>query len=161
MDAAGLHSKDIMQKLQLKTYPKDEKILRTPVSPIKKIEGKHRRLASQMHTLMKESNGLGLAAPQVGRSISLIVMNTIGQDNGVKRTFYNPVLLQVSEDIQEYKEGCLSFQGQFLDKTRPQLIQVQYQDGQGNYIVEEFQGLNAVVLSHELDHLLGKLFIDN
>jgi peptide deformylase len=145
-------------KLQLRIYPNN--ILRTKCKPIKEVTDRHRRLAGAMHFNMKQWNGVGLAAPQVGRDINLIVINTVGHDDaGRKLTMYNPEIIFEGEAVN-MQEGCLSFPNKFYSIERPGTVVVKYIDGQNNEQTEEFFGLTARAIIHEIDHLLGKVMID-
>jgi peptide deformylase len=115
-------------------------------------------LSGLMHLKLPEWSGLGLSAPQIGRDIQLIVINIPGQ---VKRTIINPELIEQSLDIFYWNEGCLSFPDLFIKKSRPKTIKIKYQNLDGEEIIEEFQDLVAFCIQHEMDHLSGKLLIDN
>lgn len=108
-------------------------------------------LVSQMLSFMKKNNGIGLAAPQVGVSRRLFVMEI---DNK-KRVCFNPVVTKFSDDLTEYTEGCLSFPGEECKIKRPSAIQVRYQTQDGAWIEEDLSGLEARCFLHELDHLDG------
>ena len=105
-----------------------------------------------MHTFMRENQGMGLAAPQVGISRRVFVMDV----NGVKRTCFNPEAHWPTEDqLFEYDEGCLSFPDEFLTIRRPRKILARYQDCFGNWEEHELAELEATCYQHELDHLNG------
>lgn len=127
-----------------------------------------------MWQTMYNSNGVGLAAPQVNRPVRLFVMDSIqifenmdeedragfpGQ-SGIKQAFINPVVLGYSGEPWPYNEGCLSIPKIREDVMRPELVTIQYQDEKGATKTETFSGLNARIIQHEYDHLEGKLFID-
>lgn len=144
--------------MKLKLYP--DKALRVVCKKIKQVKNNHIKHASKMHKIMLDNNGVGLSAPQVGLDICLIVINTL-KENGIKRTMFNPEIIEKSEEIYNFKEGCLSFPGKFIDSGRSNKIKVKYINSQNIEIVEEFVGLTSVCIQHEIDHLHGKLFIDN
>lgn len=108
-------------------------------------------LAEQMFSFMKKNDGIGLAAPQVGISRRLFVME-IGQ---VRRVCFNPEITGHSTDLTEYTEGCLSFPGEECKIKRPGTVSVRYQNTEGIWIAEQLQGLEARCFQHELDHLDG------
>lgn len=141
----------------LKLYEHPHSILRKRSEEIKQIKDKHIKLAAAMHFYMKKWNGIGLSAVQVGRLLRLIVMNT----GRTKRTLFNPVVLETSIETQKINEGCLSFKGLYLDKTRPLKIKVSYTNQDNTPVIEEFTDIEAVVVLHEIEHLDGILLIDN
>lgn len=115
------------------------------------------RLGMIMHTFMREQQGIGLAAPQVGISRRVFVMDV----NGVKRTCFNPEAHWATEDqLFEYEEGCLSFPGEFLKIRRPRKIMARYQDCFGTWEEHEMEELEATCYQHELDHLDGIIMHD-
>lgn len=144
--------------LSLKLYP--NKALRVVCKPVKKVADNHLSLAAKMHGVMKDHRGLGLSAPQVGLTIQLITINTMGLDSGVKRTMFNPEIVENSEEIFDFEEGCLSLPKRFLNLKRSNKIKVKYLSSQNKEIIEEFQGVTAVCVAHEIDHLMGRMFID-
>ena len=110
----------------------------------------------EMVLAMVEYDGVGLAAPQVGKNINIIVINT-----EVAPTVYiNPVVKKVSWRKDKHEEGCLSVPGVFGIVKRPSLITVEYNDCQGNFVTEILTSFLARVFQHEVDHLNGVLFID-
>lgn len=110
------------------------------------------RLATMMHEFMRRESGIGLAAPQVGISRRLFVMNV----DGFERTCFNPEVHDATIDqLFEFEEGCLSFPNEFLPISRPRKIWARYQDIHGNWIEEEMEELVAICYQHELDHLDG------
>lgn len=148
-----------MKSLTLKLYP--DKALRVVCKQINIVKSNHIRLAAQMHDLMKAHKGLGLAAPQVGRDIQVIVINTLGLDGGVRRTMFNPLVSHRSEETFSYKEGCLSIPGKAIDLNRSKTIDVMYTDSNNVEQLETFSGITAVAIMHECEHLQGMLFIDS
>ncbi len=110
------------------------------------------RLATMMHDFMDQQQGIGLAAPQVGISRRVFVMNV----DGVRRTCFNPEAHDATTDqLFEFNEGCLSFPNEFLTISRPRKIWARYQDIHGEWIEEEMSELMATCYQHELDHLDG------
>lgn len=111
---------------------------------------------NMFETLETKSSGVGLAAPQVGRSIRLFITK-IGED---KRVFINPEILEYSEETCLITEGCISVPGIREEVERPKEVVVKYQDEEGQEYQETFTGILARVIQHEYDHLEGKTFID-
>lgn len=115
------------------------------------------KLAIDMHELMAKENGIGLAAPQIGISRRLFVMNV----NGVPRSCFNPEILHPTTDqLFTYNEGCLSFPKVFFDISRPRKILARYQDFLGNWEEHELEELEAICYQHEYDHLDGIVMHD-
>ncbi len=120
------------------------------------------RLAQDMLATMYDAPGIGLAAPQVGANHRLIVLDCIKDKDAAPRPLimFNPQVLAVSDDRSTYEEGCLSIPDQFADVTRPAEVSVRWIDHKGREQTEDFAGLWATCVQHEIDHLDGKLFID-
>lgn len=114
------------------------------------------KLAKQMLTLMRAQQGIGLAAPQIGISKRVFVMEI---DQRQWQCF-NPEILSKSEYLIEMSEGCLSFPGELCIIQRPAVIQVRYQDAMGQWYHEELEGIAARCFQHELDHLEGETMQD-
>lgn len=108
-------------------------------------------LVDQMISFMRKNRGIGLAAPQIGVSRRLFVMEV----NGVQRACFNPEILISSDDLLEYVEGCLSFPGEECKIKRPSAVTVRYQTVTGDWIEETLDGMTARCFQHELDHLNG------
>ena len=108
-------------------------------------------LGQDMIRFMREENGIGLAAPQIGISRRVFVME-IGDRQWA---CFNPEIVQSSEIIPEFNEGCLSFKGDSCIIRRPESIEVRYQDHRGEWHSETLDGLEARCFQHELDHLDG------
>ncbi len=120
--------------------------------------GELKQLYADMVETMREYSGIGLAAPQVGRSIRfMIAHNAVA---GETRAFVNPQIVSASVDCDVHGEGCLSFPGRFADIERHTSITLKFQDLELNDREEEFQGFFARVIQHELDHLNGVLLPD-
>jgi len=145
----------------LKIYPDTASVLQRVATPISTsdLETPHfTKLLEDMYTCMKDNDGIGLAAPQVGYSIRLFVMEL----DGTRYTCINPEItsgIDASESIVE-KEGCLSFPGLRLNIKRPDKITVKYLDESGTMIYDSLSGINARCFQHELDHLNGVVFTD-
>ena len=121
-----------------------------------------RKLADDMLSTMYDAPGIGLAAPQVGELIRMIVLDCVKEEGEAPRpmVMLNPQVVAGSEELNTYEEGCLSIPDQFADVTRPADVTVSWMDLDGNAQQETFDGLWATCVQHEIDHLEGKLFID-
>lgn len=114
-------------------------------------------IADMFHTMLR-GNGVGLAAPQVGISRRVITMEI---EPGKSFYFINPVIVESSEVMYQWEEGCLSVPGYFETRKRPNDITVWTYDTDGKLLVVRLQGLYAFALQHEMDHLAGKVFVDD
>lgn len=140
-------------------YP--DPILRQVAEPVKRITPEIRQLASFMRKAMLDANGIGLAAPQVGVSIRLLLYTDFAnEDNPQIRALINPVILKMAGEQLEPPEGCLSLPGLMGNVRRAQTIWVKATNLQGKTIKFKAEGLTARVIQHEVDHLDGILFID-
>lgn len=133
-------------------------VLRCRAEEIKKIDDDVRKLATAMLDAMYGVEGIGLAAPQVGISERLFVMDTQQPDSEV-RAVVNPVIVERTGE-ERAEEGCLSIPGLNAHVDRAETIVMEGLDLDGNPIVVEAAGLDARVIQHEIDHLDGILFID-
>ncbi|MBL8531101.1 MAG: peptide deformylase [Hyphomonadaceae bacterium] len=122
----------------------------------------HRALMSDMLETMYDAPGIGLAAIQIGEPVRIIVMDLAreGEDKQ-PRYFVNPEILWKSEETAPYEEGCLSVPEFYEEVQRPARVRVRYMNYEGKTIEEEAEGLYAVCIQHEMDHLEGVLFIDH
>jgi peptide deformylase len=120
------------------------------------------RLADDMLETMYDAPGIGLAAPQVGVSARLLVMDCVKEEGAAPRPMilFNPRVTWTSEALNSYEEGCLSIPEHFAEVTRPAEVEVAWTDPEGREQAERFDGLWATCVQHEIDHLQGKLFID-
>ena len=109
---------------------------------------------------MLDEPGIGLAAPQVSRSIQLVVMGCEGEDGFPQTVLINPKILFYGPQQVENWEGCLSVDGLRGKVTRPSVVRVKALDRQGKSLDFEATGLYAVCIQHEMDHLIGKVFLD-
>ena len=109
---------------------------------------------------MLDEPGIGLAAPQASRSIQLVVMGCEGEDGFPKTVLINPKIVFYGPQQVENWEGCLSVDGLRGKVTRPSVVRVQALDRHGKSLDIEATGLYAVCIQHEMDHLIGKLFLD-
>jgi peptide deformylase len=143
------------------------KVLTTPTKPIKKIDAKIKKLLEDMEeTLVSQTDpeGVGLAATQVGYSISLFIMKS--SKKAKTRVFINPQIKKVVANTQQVAEkkdkssleGCLSIDRIWSPIRRPQKILLSFQNVEGDIQEEWFEGFDAVIVQHEVDHLEGILF---
>ena len=109
---------------------------------------------------MLDEPGIGLAAPQVSRSIQLVVMDCEGEDGFPRTVLINPKIVFYGPKQVENWEGCLSVDGLRGKVTRPSVVRVQALDRHGKSLDIEADGLYAVCIQHEMDHLIGKVFLD-
>ena len=131
-------------------------ILKETASPVKTITKNTKRLLNDMAETMYEAEGVGLAAPQIGKSLQMIVLD---DGNGLIELI-NPELLEASEELQDGPEGCLSVPGYYGDVKRSQRIKVRALNRHAKVIVYEPEGFLARIFQHEMDHLVGTLFIE-
>lgn len=120
------------------------------------------KLAEDMLQTMYDAPGVGLAAPQVGVMKRLLVMDCVKDPAFSPRpmVLINPSVTWLSEDLSTYEEGCLSLPDQYAEIERPTAVRVQWTGLDGKVQEEQFSGLWATCVQHEIDHLEGKLFID-
>lgn len=125
------------------------------------VDGDAEQLEREMCEFMTKNHGIGLAANQIGLTKRVFVMGSKNIE-GFPEPFalFNPRLLEVSEEQDLYKEGCLSYPGLYLSVKRPSVIKVEYQDSQGNVHEAAMSGLVARCFQHELEHLDGICFVD-
>jgi len=122
----------------------------------------HRALMDDMLETMYDAPGIGLAAIQIGEPLRIIVMDLAREgDPKEPRYFVNPEILWSADDLQPYEEGCLSVPDIYDDVERPSRVKLRYLNYQGEQIEEEAEGIYAVCIQHEMDHLEGVLFIDH
>lgn len=148
-----------MAKLQLKYFPAE--VLRQTAKRISRVDGSVRKLAQDMLETMYASNGVGLAAPQVGVSKRMMVIDIAGEDEPRKPiVFINPEITEASGELVG-SEGCLSFPNVFFEVKRAHRVTVKYTNLSGKDVKLTAEGnLLCRAIQHELDHLNGELFID-
>ncbi|MCF7808338.1 MAG: peptide deformylase [Candidatus Marinimicrobia bacterium] len=145
---------------EIQTYGKD--VLRTDTKQIPEIDDSIKQIVSNMFETMYAAEGVGLAAPQVDKSIRLFVIDLSPlEENEEKRVFINPEIYAFGEEKGEYEEGCLSLPTIRETVTRPTTIRIKYQDLDGKLHDEAVDGFLARVIQHEYDHLEKTLFIDH
>ncbi|HEY6019571.1 MAG TPA: peptide deformylase [Candidatus Paceibacterota bacterium] len=145
-----------MAILQILQYP-DER-LHTVAQPVAEVTDKTRRLISDMAETMYAAPGIGLAATQVDVHQRLIVID-ISEDKSQLLTLINPVLLE-SSGVSECEEGCLSVPGIYEKVRRAAKVRVRALDGNGKEFTLDAEGLLAICIQHEMDHLEGRVFVD-
>jgi peptide deformylase len=136
--------------------------LRRVAEPVAAITREIGQLAEDMLATMYDAPGIGLAAPQVGVGKRLLVMDCV-KDPALPRrpmVLVNPEVTWRSEDVNSYEEGCLSIPDQYAEVTRPAEVRVRWTALDGSDREEQFAGLWATCVQHEIDHLNGRLFID-
>lgn len=139
----------------------DNEILRAKSSPIKRIDKSIKKLAKDMMETMVKSNGMGLAAPQVGVNKRLnIVLFNYDTDHEMMIPLVNPEIQSFSKEKNSSEEGCLSLPGIYKPVERSNHVRLKFQDLKGNTQILELDDMNARVVQHETDHLDGILFID-
>lgn len=130
--------------------------------PVEAVTDEIRSLMDDMLATMYDAPGIGLAAIQIGVPKRVIVMDLAqqGEDPNPKY-FVNPEILDPAETTVPYQEGCLSVPDIFDDVERPETCRVTYLDYDGNRVTEDCEGLYAVCIQHEMDHLEGIVFLDH
>jgi peptide deformylase len=138
-------------------------ILREVAKPIERVDGDVQRLIDDMLATMYKAPGVGLAAPQVGVSRRIVVMDPADTDEGEKPrplALINPKIVRLGDERGVHNEGCLSLPGIKVEIERPTAITVEYLDRDGKAQTLETDGFLATIIQHEVDHLDGKLIID-
>ncbi|UCF94091.1 MAG: peptide deformylase [Desulfobacterales bacterium] len=148
-----------MSKLEILTYP--EKFLFHPVEPVENIDGGVQEMIDKMAATMYAAPGVGLAAIQVGWGKSLLVYDIAPQrDERSLHVLINPRIVVAEGEIISENEGCLSVPDFRSDVKRAAAVTVEAADREGKPLRIDAEGMLAIVLQHEIDHLQGTLFID-
>jgi len=136
--------------------------LKKPASPVAAVTPDLVALARDMLETMYDAPGIGLAAPQIGVSRRIIVMDCVKDPEAAPRPMilFNPEIIWSSDEYNTYEEGCLSIPEHYAEVERPAEVRVRWLDENGAPQEEHFTGLWATCVQHEIDHLDGKLFID-
>ena len=145
-----------MAQLTILNYPDPR--LHTVAKPVKEVNADVQRLIADMSDTMYSAPGIGLAATQVDQHIQLILVDTSKDQNDLQ-VFINPKITAKNR-LQDYEEGCLSVPGVYEMVTRAEKITVEALDRQGKKFKLNAEGLLAVCIQHEMDHLLGKVFVE-
>lgn len=164
VSASALYAKfkyaHIMSKLKILTYP--DNVLRTPTRELDNIDGDVQKMIDQMSDTMYAAPGIGLAAIQVGWDRSVLIYDiSPSDDGGSLQVLINPRIIDQEGEILSENEGCLSVPDFRADVKRFASILVEGVDREGRPLKLEAEGMLAIVLQHEIDHLKGKLFIDH
>ena len=146
-----------MTVLEIKTYP--EKILKQQTTPVENIDGATQALIDNMAATMYAAPGIGLAATQVNVHKRVVTID-ISEDGDEPLVLINPEFTVLQDELEQMQEGCLSVPGFYEEVERPNRILLKALDRDGQPYELEAEGLLAVCIQHELDHLNGKLFVD-
>lgn len=134
--------------------------LRIKAKPVADVNDAVRKLVDDMLETMYKAQGIGLAATQVDRHVQVIVMD-LSEAKDEPRVYINPTLTPLCQDKAPYDEGCLSVPGFYETVERPARVRISALDRDGTRFEVEADGLLAVCIQHEMDHLSGKLFVDH
>ena len=139
-----------------------DEVLKKISDPIEKVGESEKKLVNDLFETMYNSNGIGLAAVQVGilKRILVIDVSTKEEEKN-PLSFINPVIKKISDETSVYEEGCLSIPDTFIEIERPKICEVEYIDLDGKLKNIKCDGLLSTCLQHEINHLDGKLIIDH
>ncbi|MET0547232.1 MAG: peptide deformylase [Caulobacterales bacterium] len=142
-------------------------LLKERSKPVERVDDTLRALMDDMLETMYHAPGIGLAAIQIGEPVRVIVMDIAQRESEdgtairEPRYFVNPEILESSEELKPYEEGCLSVPEIYDEVERPARVKLRYLNYQGEEVIEWAEDLYAVCIQHEMDHLNGVLFIDH
>ena len=154
-------NKEIVENPRLEIFKLGNNVLRTNAKRIGKVDLDIRNLAKDMLQSMYSARGIGLAAPQVGISKELLVIDINFEDSAAEPlVLINPEITAFGNTLNSYEEGCLSIPGVYLDVVRPSTIKLKFSDEMGRPRKMNADGLLARCIQHEVDHLKGVLFVD-
>ena len=145
-----------MAKLNILEFPDPR--LKTVAKGVESFDIDLKKLVKDMTETMYSANGIGLAATQVDVHKRLLVLD-ISEERDQPRVYINPQILS-QEGEQNCEEGCLSVPGVYANVKRAENVLIKAQDVDGKYFEEQLEGLHAVCIQHEMDHLVGRLFVD-
>jgi len=151
-----------MAVLPILQYPRHARRLRRRSQPVSEPEQVRQLIADLKETLLVHANGVGLAAPQIGAHQRVVVVRLgSGPDRvaGPPTALVNPRILEAAREAPDF-DGCLSIPGLYGETVRPHLLLVEGLDEEGRRFERRFEGFDAVLVHHEIDHLNGILFID-
>ncbi len=161
-----MHSQVVVEKKKLENPPLEihylgDRVLRQPAKRVAKVDQSIRQLAEEMLQTMYSSDGIGLAAPQVGVNKQVIVIDC-EPDNpeNPPLILINPVIKNLGRNLCDAQEGCLSVPGVYMDVRRPEQVEVVYKDENGRPQTLKASGLLSRAIQHEMDHLNGVMFVD-
>jgi peptide deformylase len=146
-----------MAVLEILEFPDPR--LRTRARPVEQVTDATRALIDDMFETMYDAPGIGLAATQVDVHERILVID-LSEDHSQPEVFINPEVTVLDPELGEYDEGCLSVPGFYETVNRPRRVRVTALDRNGDPFTRELEGLLAICLQHEIDHLDGKLFVD-
>ncbi len=146
-----------MSILHILRYPDPR--LHKIATPVRVFDERLKQLIADMAETMYDAPGVGLAASQVDVHEQLLIIDT-SEDNKELRVFINPEIIWASEERKIYDEGCLSVPGVYDNVERPAEVKVRAQDADGQFFELHADGLLAVCIQHEMDHLQGKVFVE-
>lgn len=141
-------------------------VLRKETEEVPLSDPELKQLVADMFDTMYAANGVGLAAPQIGKSMRLFVIDASPYEEddpslaGFKKSFINADIYERSEELVSMEEGCLSFPKLYENVSRPETIRIRYTDENGAEHDEQYSGMAARVIQHEYDHIEGKVFVD-
>ena len=139
-----------------------DEMLKKISEPIEKIGINEKKLINDLFETMYDSNGIGLAAVQVGILKRVLVVDVSSkEDKKNPMCFINPVIKNLSNETSLYEEGCLSIPDTFIEIQRPKICEIEYVDIDGKIKLKKFDGLLSTCIQHEINHLDGKLIIDH
>ena len=150
----------------LPIYLYGQPVLRKATDEIEPGDFDLKQLVADMQETLTAAEGCGLAAPQIGKSIRLFIVDgsDLAEDfpecDGLKKTFVNPEIIEESEETVSYPEGCLSLPGISENVVRPRTITIRYQDEDFNEHTETYTDFAARIILHEYDHLEAHVFTD-
>lgn len=147
-----------MAVLPIVQYP--NVALSSRAEPVTEFNEELQQLAANMTETMYAAPGVGLAANQVG-VLKRIVVIDVSEDKSGLKVLVNPSIVEHSDTLKDYEEGCLSLKGLYEHVKRPDHVRVRAQDLDGNPVEFEAEGILAVCVQHEIDHLDGVVFIDH
>jgi len=151
-----VHKVHAMTQLTILQFPDSR--LRNVAKPVDEVTDSVRRLADDMLETMYAARGIGLAATQVNRSLRMLVLD-LSEERDQPQVIINPEIIG-REGSQACEEGCLSVPGEYAEVERAENIRVTCLDRDGNSVEFDAEGLLAVCIQHEIDHLDGKVFVD-
>lgn len=146
-----------MTQLEILEFPDPR--LRTKAEPVASVDQSIGTIVDNMLTTMYAANGIGLAATQVNIHQRIIVID-VSEERNEPQVFINPEITILDEEPDSYDEGCLSVPGFYETVERPKRVKVEALDKNGKPFTIQPEGLLAVCIQHEIDHLEGKLFVD-
>lgn len=133
--------------------------LRTVAKPVDTVTDEIRQLTDDMLETMYDAPGIGLAATQIDVHLQVVVID-VSEEKDDPKVFINPEITVLDNEKEKMEEGCLSVPGFYESVERPNHVRVKALNKNGEVFEEEYEGLLAVCIQHEMDHLNGKLFVD-